>query len=100
MSLKIVASRTPEPERDDEREAPRGMLAEALRAMLAKKFAEIFADVAAEPIPTRFARLLETPPDPPPFGGGASARPQPSAPVCDDYSGDAVEGLKKLKSVA
>ena len=99
MSLKIAASRTPEPERDDKREAPRGMLAEALRATLAKKFAEIFADIAAEPIPMRFARLLETPPDPPPFSGGASARR--SAPVCHDCSGDdVVEGLKHLKSVA
>jgi hypothetical protein len=93
MSLKIAASRTPEPERDDEREA--------LRAMLAKKFAEIFADIDAEPIPERFARLLETPPDPPPFGGGASARSQRSAPVCDDCSGDdVVEGLKQLKTAA
>ena len=92
MSLKIAASRTPERERDDEREA--------LRAMLAMKFAEIFADVGAEPIPERFARLLQPQPDPPPFGGGASARPT-CAPVGNDCSADdVVEGLNQLDAAA
>ena len=68
-------------------------------ATFAKKLREIFADIAAEPIPTRFARLLETPPDPPPFGGAASARSRAPA-YCDCSRDDVVEGLQHLKTAA
>ena len=52
---------------------------------LAKKLRKLAADIAAEPIPPRFAELLGDD-DPPPFGGASGARPQP------------VEKLRPLRS--
>ena len=51
---------------------------------LAKKLRKLAADIAAEPIPPRFAELLGD--DDPPFGGASGARPQP------------VEKLRPLRS--
>jgi hypothetical protein len=42
-----------------------------LQARLGKQLREVYADIEAEPIPERFARLLEPPPDRPRPAGAA-----------------------------
>jgi hypothetical protein len=45
-----------------------------LQLRIGKKLRKIASDIAAEPIPPRFAHLVG-PDDPPPFGGAVGARP-------------------------
>jgi len=49
---------------------------------MAKKLREIAADIEAEPIPDRFARLLEPPPDRP-LPAGAARQARVDIEVCD-----------------
>ena len=42
-----------------DRKAPRGMLDRSLQAQLGRQLRSIFSDVASEPVPERFIKLLE-----------------------------------------
>jgi hypothetical protein len=42
-----------------DRKAPRGMIDRSLQAQLGRQLRAIFADVADEPVPERFIKLLE-----------------------------------------
>jgi len=43
----------------DEHKAPRGMLDRSLQAQLGRQLRSIFSDIASEPVPERFIKLLE-----------------------------------------
>ena len=47
------------PRRSDLHNAPRGMLDRSLQAQLGRQLRAIFSDVAQEPVPDRFIKLLE-----------------------------------------
>ena len=42
-----------------DRKAPRGMLDRSLQAQLGRQLRSIFSDIASEPVPERFIKLLE-----------------------------------------
>jgi Anti-sigma factor NepR len=42
-----------------DRKAPRGMLDRSLQAQLGRQLRAIFSDIASEPVPERFVKLLE-----------------------------------------
>jgi len=42
-----------------DRKAPRGMLDRSLQAQLGRQLRSIFSDIAGEPVPERFVKLLE-----------------------------------------
>lgn len=42
-----------------DRKAPRGMLDRSLQAQLGRQLRSIFSDIAGEPVPERFIKLLE-----------------------------------------
>jgi Anti-sigma factor NepR len=42
-----------------DRKAPRGMLDRSLQAQLGRQLRSIFSDIASEPVPERFVKLLE-----------------------------------------
>jgi hypothetical protein len=78
---------------DKERAAPSKAWAER-QARLGKKLRQMREDIEAEPIPSRFARLLGLPPDrPPPTSGGSGARVPH---YDDDGSGDRDVGEKRV----
>jgi Anti-sigma factor NepR len=42
-----------------DRKAPRGMLDRSLQAQLGRQLRSIYSDIASEPVPERFVKLLE-----------------------------------------
>jgi Anti-sigma factor NepR len=52
--------RTMDPQREiNDLKPPRGMVDRSLQAQLGRQLRAIFADIASEPVPDRFVRLLE-----------------------------------------